>query len=191
MTAPRAREQRRPPSPPEHRPPRRGGGSSPSPYTCASAAGRPAGPARLCDARRGLVRSARALAAAALLALSGALALPAQAQTTCEVTPGDLWCGVLTIGTATAPGESIHGYDAVSNIGSLSPNFFTHEGTQITFENVTHQVPAIAESVLVIQTSPALPLGYNFVLRVGSQSFSFAGGETAYVLDPSECTQNN
>ena len=80
MTAPRAREHAGPPSPPDRRPPRRGGGSSPSPYRCASAAGRPAGPARLCGARRGLVRSARALAAAALLALSGALALPAPAQ---------------------------------------------------------------------------------------------------------------
>ena len=80
MTAPRAREQADPPSPPDRRPPRRGGGSSPSPCTCASAAGRPAGSARPCGARRGLVRSARALAAAALLALSGALALPATAQ---------------------------------------------------------------------------------------------------------------
>ncbi len=80
MTAPRSREQSDPPSPPDRRPPRRGGGSSPSPCTCASAAGRAAGPARLCGARRGLVRSARALAAAALLALAGALALPATAQ---------------------------------------------------------------------------------------------------------------
>ena len=80
MTAPRAREQRRPPSPPDRRPPRRGGDSSPSTYA-ASAAGRAAGPARL--APRGLVRSARALAAAALLALTGALFLPptAEAQT--------------------------------------------------------------------------------------------------------------
>ena len=69
MTAPRAREQSDPPSPPDRRPPRRGGGSSPSTYA-ASAAG----------ARRGLARSARALAAAALLALSGTLALPATAQ---------------------------------------------------------------------------------------------------------------
>ncbi len=71
---------RRPPSPPDRRPPRRGGGSSPSPYACASAAGRAAGPARPRLAPRGLLRSARALAAAALLALSGALALPATAQ---------------------------------------------------------------------------------------------------------------
>ena len=84
MTAPRARERSDPPAPPDRRPPRRGGGSSPSPYTCASAAGRAAGPARPPAARRGLVRSARALAAAALLALAGTLALPAtaQAQTT-------------------------------------------------------------------------------------------------------------
>ena len=80
MTAPRSREQSDPPSPPDRRPPRRGGGSTPSPYAYASAAGRAAGLARLCGARRGLVRSARALAAAALLALSGALALPATAQ---------------------------------------------------------------------------------------------------------------
>ena len=79
MTAPRAREQADPPSPPDRRPPRRGGGSSPSTCT-ASPAGRAAGPARAPVARHGLARSARALAAAALLALSGALALPATAQ---------------------------------------------------------------------------------------------------------------
>ena len=64
MTAPRLREQRRPPSPPDRRPPRPGG--PPSSQT-ASAAARSAGFARL--------------AAAALLALVGGLALPAQAQT--------------------------------------------------------------------------------------------------------------
>ena len=79
MTAPRAREANDPPSPPDRRPPRRGGGSSLYTYA-ASAAGRAAGPARLSGARRGLVRSARALAATALLILSGALALPATAQ---------------------------------------------------------------------------------------------------------------
>ena len=79
MTAPRAREQADPPSPPDRRPPRRGGGSSPSTHA-ASAAGRAAGPARSAGARRSLVRSAHALAVAALLALSGALALPATAQ---------------------------------------------------------------------------------------------------------------
>ena len=75
MTAPRAREQTDPPSPPDRRPPRRGAGSSPSIYA-ASAAGRRVPPV----ARHGLVRSARALAAAALLALAGALFLPATAE---------------------------------------------------------------------------------------------------------------
>ena len=67
MTAPR--EQHRPPSPPDCLPSTRGG--HPSSQT-ASAAKRPAGFARLAGARRGLVHSARPLAAAALLALGGA-----------------------------------------------------------------------------------------------------------------------
>ena len=75
MTAPR--EPHRPPSPPDRRPSPRGG--HPSSQT-ASAAARPAGFARLAGARRGLVHSVRALAAAALLALFGGLALPATAQ---------------------------------------------------------------------------------------------------------------
>ena len=78
MTAPRLREQRRP-SPPDRRPPRRGGHPSPCTYAV-STARRTAVLARLRGARRGLARSARMLAATALLALSGALALPATAQ---------------------------------------------------------------------------------------------------------------
>ena len=81
MTAPR--EPHRPPSPPDRRPSPRGGHPSPS---TASAAGRSAGFARLAGARRGLVGSVRALAAAALLALCGGLALPATAQAQ-EYTP--------------------------------------------------------------------------------------------------------
>ena len=72
-----AREHGCPPPRPDTLPPRRGG--RPSSKT-ASAAGRPASFAGLADARHGLFRSARALAASALLALSGALAPPAAAQ---------------------------------------------------------------------------------------------------------------
>ena len=43
-------------------------------------------PARLCPARRGLLRSARMLAAAALLALTGALALPGTAEAQTDTT---------------------------------------------------------------------------------------------------------
>ena len=68
------------------RSPRRGGGSSPCTHA-ASAAGRPAGLSRLRVARHSLVGSARGLAAAALLALSGALALPTTAQAQ-EIPPG-------------------------------------------------------------------------------------------------------
>ena len=72
-----AREHGCPPPRPDRLPSPRGG--HPSSQT-ASAAARPAGFARLAGARRGLVHSVRTLAAAALLALSGALAPPAAAQ---------------------------------------------------------------------------------------------------------------
>ncbi len=74
MTAPQ--EPHRPPAPPDRLPSPRGGHPSPS---TASAAARP-GFGRLAGTRRGLVHSVRTLAAAALLALFGALALPATAQ---------------------------------------------------------------------------------------------------------------
>ena len=104
---------------------------------------------------------------------------------TCTLNAGDLWCGVLTIGTAAGgPGTASYGYLPLSDKGSLSPNSFTHEGTPITFESVAHHVYAVNDPALEIQTSPALPRGYNFVLQAGSQSFSFAGGETVYSFDP-------
>ena len=93
MTAPRVREQRRPPSPPDRLPPRQGGRPS---LQSASAAGRPAF-ARLADARRALVRSARAVAAVACLCLAGPLALPAQAQTTNFY----LWRTTMTVGESS------------------------------------------------------------------------------------------
>ena len=77
MTAPRPREQRRPPAPPDRRSPRRG--RRLLTYHICRICRRPASGSRA-PARRGLVRSARALAAAALLALLGALALPTATQ---------------------------------------------------------------------------------------------------------------
>ena len=101
------------------------------------------------------------------------------------VTPGDLWCGDLTIGTANLGGTTAHGYVSFDNTGSLLPSSFTHEGTTITFTKVVHNVPTVGISDLELATSPALPSGYNFVLQAGSQPFSFAGGETDYFFAPS------
>ena len=84
-------------APPDCLPSPRGG--HPSSQT-ASAAARLAGFARLAGTRRGLVGSARVLAAAALLALFGALALPAmaQAQTTDHFY---LWTSTMTVGKSS------------------------------------------------------------------------------------------
>ena len=95
---------------------------------------------------------------------------------TCTLNMGDLWCGVLTIGTATIPGTTSHGYISFANAGSLSPSSFMHEGKEITVNAVAHNVPSTVDddAFLEFTTSPALPNGYNFVLQVGSQSLSFA-----------------
>ena len=176
MTAPRAREQADPPSPPDRRPPRRGGGSSPSPSTCASAAGRPAGPARLCGARRGLVRSARALAAAALLALSGALLLPATAQAQTET---EIWSATLTVGTSTSGGTTYYGYEIFGSTGSLSPNSFTYEGNTITVNALRYNEGG-GSSQLQFGLNGSLSIGNAYVLLVGSQSFDFVHTLASY-----------
>ena len=110
----------RPPSPPDRLPACRGGRSSPYTYA-ASAAGPSADLARPRVARRGLVRSARALAAAALLALSGALPLPAQAQTTCTLNTGDIWCAVVAVGEYMEGGSPFaYGFVETFSVGDLS-----------------------------------------------------------------------
>ena len=117
MTAPRAREQHHPASPPDRLPPRRGG--RPSSKT-ESTAGRPADLARPRVARRPLLRSRPALAAAAL----GALALPATAEAqNCMLNTGDVWCGEVTVGAETSGGATTgHGFSSDGSFGTLTDN---------------------------------------------------------------------
>ena len=179
MTAPRAREQAGPPSPPDRPPPRRGGGSSPSPCTYASAAGRAAGPARLFGARRELVRSARALAAAALLALSGALALPAAAQAQeislvsniteshsglQNVFPPDYTIGTIEIGEKRnaqrfTTGSNPAGY----TLQSVVLNLLEGSGTGQVVRVAIHDDGSSGNpgTLLAVLNSPADPIGDN------------------------------
>ena len=185
MTAPRAREQRRPPSPPERRPPRRGGGSSPCTYA-ASAADRPAGLSRLRSTRRVLVRSARALAAAALLALSGALALPAQAQEgtpmACTPSASDLWCGVVTVEEFAFEGTSFaYGFLEASaspnpsDTGALSNKAFTVGTNRYTIDITTVGVGASAQGLNFSLTSALTAADLaKLVLHVDGSSGTFA-----------------
>ena len=183
MTAPRAREQADPPAPPERRPPRRGGGSSPSIYA-APAAGRAAGPARLSGARHGLVRSARALAAAALLALSGTLALPATAEAQTEV-----WSATLTVGAGASVGDVPHGYagagaDFSNNqgtFGALSDTDFALDNgagttTTYTIESLRWGTGSGSDGNLRFELDalPAETTSDLWRLHIGSDRFAFA-----------------
>ena len=103
-----AREHGCPPPPPDTLPPRRGG--RPSSKT-ASAAGRPAF-ARLADARRALVRSARAVAAVACLCAGAFAPAAAQAQTTNFY----LWRTTITVGETSG----YLGYHDTDALGSIS-----------------------------------------------------------------------
>ncbi len=176
MTAPRAREQSDPPSPPDRRPPRRGG--SPSSKT-ASTAGRPTGFARLVGARRSLIGSARALAALALLALSGGLALPAtaQAQTSCSLNTGDIWCGLVTVAEFERDSTSgtLRGYYTEIG-GNLRPDEFTDftDGTSYSVSGIYYVTEAVtgsfAAGTLVLEGNPKIPNGLTF--QLGGAEFS-------------------
>ena len=187
MTTPRLREQHRPPSPPDRRPPRRGGGSSPSIYA-ESAAVLPAGPGCLRDARRGLVRSARALAAAALLALSGALALPAAAQAqeialvsnisesgtqVTFVTPvgfqlGGIDSGETRISQRFTTGPNTAGYSLQSVVLNLGTNLGSGSVVQVAIHEESSGNPG---TLLGVLDNPADPFGDN-PATAGNRTFS-------------------
>ena len=160
MTAPR--EPHRPPAPPDRRPPRRGG--SPSSKT-ASAAKRPAGFARL--------------AGAALLALVGVLALPAtaQAQTSCSLNTGDIWCGLVTVAEFERDSTSgtLRGYYTEIG-GNLRPDEFTDftDGTSYSVSGIYYVTEAVtgsfAAGTLVLEGNPKIPNGLTF--QLGGAEFS-------------------
>ena len=168
MTAPRPREQRRPPSPPERPPPRRGGHSPPY---AVSAAGRPAGFARLAGARRALSRSARAVAVVACLCLAGAFALPTvQADTTdngphgSEHTHFYLWRTTLTVGEDSGT----LGYDKSDSYGSIS----TSADFGYPPWNPPHKHHVDRDSYYTVETIKSYEESGNIVLEV-----VFSGGE--------------
>ena len=168
MTAPRA--QHRPSSPPDRRPSPRGGHPSAS---TASAAARPAGFARLAGARRGLGHSARALAAAALLALSGALALPAlaplaQAQMFCTLNTGDRWCGVVTVGTYS------NGVGFTDSDGALTDN--TGDQT-IAIASGNYTVSSV---VILASPAGALVMGLDTRFPTGDTTLVFHIGSSTF-----------
>ena len=147
MTESRARGQDCPPSPPDRLPPRRGG--RPSSETC-SAADRPVGFARLRGTRRGFLRCAWALAAAALLALTGGLALPATAtaQTTEEI-----WSTTLQFNPSFDAGDQVEVTTDVPGGGtSLDSTTFTHDSRdyEITRIRYLYTSSAATSSLYVI-----------------------------------------
>ena len=123
-------------------------------------------------ARRELVRSARALAAAALLALSGALAVPAQAQT-CTLNTGDLWCGVVTVASVT--GIVVTGDGFSGSEGNLSETGFTYGTNSYTIAGV-FIAKAEYDGELFFRLTSALTAAdqAKLVLHVDGSSAEFA-----------------
>ena len=131
------------------------------------------------DRRRFLVLFA---AIAALIALSGALALPAQAQTATEV-----WTATLTV-KAGAP-SGAHGYNnggtfgnsSVPNFGTLSDdNFDVVEGgttTTYTIESLRWGAKSGSDKTLFIEldsTAPAKAVYNTWTLHIGDDQFPFS-----------------
>ena len=194
MTAPRAREQRRPPSPPDRRSPRR--------LTAGRPAGAaphlllihvhppPAGLARLCAAaRRGLARSTPALIAAALLALSGALALPGTAEaqeivlvsniteshvSLVNVNPPDFALGTVEIGEQRAAQRFTTGpNEAGYTLQSVVLNLHTNLGTGSVVQVAIHDDGSSGNpgTLLAVLDNPADPFGDN-TGTAGNRTFS-------------------
>ena len=118
---------------------RRGGAGGLRPGT--AAAGTPAGRASTGAAARALFGPARALAAALLPALLGALVLPApaQAQTTCtpNTGAGEFWCGVVTVGEVLSFGvPTSDGFWEAQDAGDLSDEDFEFRGNSYTIEGI-------------------------------------------------------
>ena len=185
MTAPRPREQRRPPAPPDRRPPRRG--RRLLTYHICRICRRPASGSRA-PARRGLVRSARALAAAALLALSGALALPAAAQAqeialvsnisesgtqVTFVTPvgfqlGGIDSGETRISQRFTTGPNTAGYSLQSVVLNLGTNLGSGSVVQVAIHEESSGNPG---TLLGVLDNPADPFGDN-PAAAGNRTFS-------------------
>ena len=190
MTAPEPREHGTPPSPPDRR------GGHPSSQT-ASAAGRPAALAILCGARRALLRSGQALAAAACLALLAALVLPGATQAadlvgnlrqdspgggerSCTLSPDDIWCGIVTVAEIDLGWGLAYGVN--HGTGGLAPREFTVGTTRYTIDGVYVEASGNPKGTLTFSLTTSNPLddGHrdSLVLHVGSDLFVF--GSSAY-----------
>ena len=90
----------------------------------------------------------RTLAAVALLALAGALALPATAQAqTCTLNTGDIWCGLMTVAEFTlneSSGTSRGFYTGGS--GNLVPDGFSDDGTSYSVYGIYYVTEAVTGS---------------------------------------------
>ena len=169
--------------------------------------------ARLRLVRRGLARPARALAAAALLALSGALALPAAAQaqeislvsnigqghnTNLNINPPDFEQFGVEIGEnrgaqrfTTGPNEA--GYTLQSVVLNLHTNRGTGSVVQVAIhDNASSGNPG---NLLVVLDNPADPIGNN-TGTAGNRTFSAPNprsldADTHYWVMVSNTTTNN
>ena len=151
-----------------HWPPR--GGGRPSSETC-SAAGRP-DLARLAGARRALVGSARALAAAALLALSGALALPATAEAQTVI---DLVSNV-DVGNHTGY-HSTNKCSQRFTVGS-NPSGYTLTGVDVVSATPTAFTVELCETASGAPTSPCTTLSPPSSFGVGTMSYTLPAATT-------------
>ena len=115
-----------------------------------------------------------------MLALSGALALPATAQAqTCTLNTGDVWCGVVTVGTVTTHGVNpsvlSHGYNAAPEAGMLSDRTFE----SYTIKGLLVGAASGNAGVLYLGLTSALNAAdrATLVVYVGGDSFALSAAE--------------
>ena len=95
-----------------------------------------------------------------------------RATPTCTLNTGDLWCGVVTVGSLATPGGAAYGYAASLSVGALSDTTFSVGSNNYTITAINHS----SRGSLDFNLSSALTAADRaaLVLHHGSAEFEFS-----------------
>ena len=99
-----------------------------------------------------------------------------RASPSCTLNTGDLWCGVVTVGSFVIPSGTVHGY--VGSIGDLSDTTFSVGSNNYTITVINHS----ADGTLIFDLSSDLTAAdrAKLVLHHGGAEFEFSAASITF-----------